>query len=420
MYSKLQDAIISTSRMKNVLKIVAVLFLAIFAYLLITNFFLAFKLSPAGGDSYWYHVPIAKNILSGNFIFQKNIIEIEQWYPGASEGILAILIFLHLPVNLFNVVGIFIFSIVLYKLGKQYLKGTAISIIYSLSIIVSYGVFRLALSQNIDIWQVIYFLALIMLFESPRSTNRYFLFTGFFSGMLIGSKYAGPFFFLVLLIVYGKILIKHLNIQRLLIFLVPFSIFGLFWYIRNLILTGSPVYPQSLLFFKGLPGWNSYLNVPLWGAILKTPQLMLNAFISEFVLWPGLFLLIPVFLIYLKLRKQKYAPMPKLKRILLVSILILVIYIFLPYDKLYLGMVLSIRYIYNVFSLLALAVFLIAQHFKKEELLSVVLFSSALIIFRQPYQPKLVYLYMPVAILLFAIFFYRKTLLKFFTKHLSL
>lgn len=420
MYSKPQADIISTSRMKNILTIVAGIFLVIFAYLLVTNLFLAFQLPPSGGDSYWYHVPIAKNILSGNIFFQKGIIEIEQWYPGASECFTAILILLHLPVNLLNVVGIFIFSLVLYKLGKKYVKGTALSIIYSLSVVISYGVFRLVLSQNIDIWMVMYFLALVMLFEDPKSTNKYWLLTGFFSGMLVGSKYAGPFYFIALLIVYGKILLQKLNPNRFLIFLIPFSLFGLFWYIRNLILTGSPVYPQSILFFKGLAGWHSYLTIPLWGAILHTPNLMLNAFVSELMLWPGLFLLIPLFFIYLKIRKQKYALMPQFKRIVLVAVLILIIYIFLPYDKLYLGMILSVRYIYNVFALLALAVFMIARYFKKEEVLAVALLSSALIIFHQPYQPKLVYLYVPIVVIIFAVFFYRKQILKIITKHLPL
>ena len=64
---------------------------------------------PSEGDSLNYHIPIAKNILSGNIIFQKNIIEIEQWYPGATEVILGLFILLHIPLNLFNVLAIAIF-----------------------------------------------------------------------------------------------------------------------------------------------------------------------------------------------------------------------------------------------------------------------------------------------------------------------
>lgn len=300
------------------------------------------------------------------------------------------------------------------------MKDNSLAIIYSLSIIVSYGVFRLVLSQNVDIFVAMYFLILIMLFENPKNTNNYFFTIGLFSGFLIGSKYAGPLFFAVLLLIYAKPLFKIISLKRLFIFLIPFSIFGLFWYSRNLVLTGSPFYPQTILFFKGLTNWTSYLNVPIWGAIVKTPRLMLNAFVSEFTLWPGLFLAIPFFLVYLKIRQKKYGLMPKLKRILLICILSLLIYIFLPYDKLYLGMVLSIRYIYSVFTLLALSVFLIAQYFKVEKILSITLFFTSLIIFSQPYHPKIVYIYSPIIFLVLYLFIYRKKLVKTLTKHLPL
>lgn len=406
--------------MNNILKIISTLLLIILAYFLVTNFFLAIKLPPAGGDSYWYHVPIAKNILNGNFIFQENIVQIEQWYPGASEGILAIFIFLGLPVNLFNILGILILSIVLYKFGYTYLNNKTLSLIFSLSLATSYGIFRLALSQNIDIWVAIYFLILLMLFEKPKNHDLYFLICGFFSGMFVGSKYAALLFFLVLLLVYGKRFIKNLNVKRILLFLVPFTIFGLFWYIRNLVLTGSPFYPQSILFFKGLPGWHSYLSVPIWGAFIKTPRLMLDAYISEFMIWPALFLVIPLFLIYVKKSNKNYNFLSQLKRILTISVLFFLIYLFLPYDNLYLGMLLSVRYIYSIFILLALTVFLIAQKFKAENILAVMLLTQTFVLFYQPYHPKLLFIYEPLVFGFILLIICRTKLLKILTKYIPL
>jgi hypothetical protein len=406
--------------MKNILKLVAIVFIAVFAYFLLSSFFLAIKLPPAGGDSYWYHVPIARNILNGNFLFQRNIIEIEQWYPGSSEGILAIFIFLHLPVNLFNIFAILLFSVVLYKFGNAFLKDKVLSIVFACSLVISYGVFRLAISQNIDIWVAIYYLILIMLFEKPKDSDLYFFATGFVSGMLIGSKYAAPIFFLVLLLVYGKQLLKHLNLKRAILFLIPFTIFGLFWYIRNLALTGSPFYPQSILFFKGLPGWHSYLSLPIWKAIVKTPGLMINAFISEFMLWPALYLVIPLYYILARKFKKKYSMSPFIKRILIIACLGFVIYLFLPYDNLYQGMVLSIRYIYSLFILLALVVFLIAQKLKMEKILAVTLLSEIAVLLIQPYHPKEIFVLAAVLFVVAALITYRTKLLRYLAKYLPL
>ena len=363
---------------------------------------------PSEGDSLNYHIPIAKNILSGNIIFQKNIIEIEQWYPGATEVILGLFILLHIPLNLFNVLAIAIFAIVLYQFGKLFLKNKDLALIFATSIASLYGVFRLAHTQNVDIWLAVYFLLLIILFESPKKNLIYFLKLGFLSGMLIGSKYTGPLLFLILSAVYVKDILKILNFKRLFIFLVPFSVFGLFWYFRNFILTGSPVYPQSLLFFKGLPGWNSYLNSPMWKAFLNTPTQMINAYVSEFMIWPLLAVFLFIFLLIFYKRFFKKKGIASIKKPLFISLLFFLIYLFLPYDNLYLGMVLSMRYTYGLLALIGISIFMITEFLGLSEVLALILLTNTLVLFFPPYHPKFIFIYEPLVLLLLIVLFREK------------
>lgn len=391
-------------------KIISRVFLVIFIFLIVTNFISGINSYPAEGDSLNYHIPIAKNILNGNFIFQTNVINIERWYPGSSEIILAMFIFFNIPLNLFNVFSICILFIVLYKFGKMFLENKDLSLIFSSAIVSTYGILRLIHTQNIDIWMLIYFLILIMLLEKPQNKLSYFLSLGFFSGMIIGSKYIGPLYFVVLFIFYFKNLIKGLNIRKIICFLIPFIIFGGFWYLRNLILTGSPFYPQGFLFFKGIPGWDSYLSNPVWKAIILTPKLMFNAFIQELMFWPIIFSIIPFFIIYLKSYKKKYN-LVKITKFLKISLALFLIYLFLPYDNKYLGMVLTIRYILNIFVLLTLSVFMLSKSIKQEISLAIIVLANGVIIFFHPYHPKILFIYMPVLCVFLIINYFKQEII---------
>lgn len=394
------------------LKLLSLFSLGIFLILLCVNFISGINSLPSEGDSINYHIPIAQNLISGNFIFQKDVVNIERWYPGSSEIILSIFILLNIPLNLFNVFSILILFLVLHKLGLEFLKEKYYSLIFASVVASTYGVFRLVHTQNIDIWIAIYFLSLIILLEHPKKTLKYFTSIGLLSGLLIGSKYTGLLYFLILFVVYVKDMIKYSSFRRLLFFIVPFSIFGLFWYVRNLWLTGSPVYPQSIFFFKGLEGWQSYLSVPLWKAIIETPILMFNAFIQELEFWPFIFLIIPAFLILKNKDKKNLENYKKINRLLRISILIILVYLFLPYDNKYLGMVLSIRYIFNLFSILILIIFLFSQMYKSQLFIGILAVANSLIIFTHPYHPKLTFLYMPLLILVLVYVFFKEDILK--------
>jgi hypothetical protein len=398
--------------MKINIKLLSIFAIGIFFILLSINFISGINSIPVEGDSLNYHIPIAKNIISGNFIYQKDIVNIERWYPGSSELILSIFILLNIPLNLFNVFGILMFFVVLYIFGKEFLKEKYYSLLFASVVGSSYGVFRLVHTQNIDIWIAIYFLLLIILLEHPKKTLKYFASLGFLSGMLIGSKYTGILYLLALFIVYFKEIVKNLNIKRVSIFIIPLSIFGLFWYLRNLILTGSPVYPQTVLFFKGLEGWHSYLSMPMWKAIIETPNLMFNAFTQELMFWPIIFLFIPIFVYMKKKQGNVVDENNRINNLLKIAFLLGLIYLILPYDNKYLGMVLTMRYIFNLFSILTLIIFMYFQSYKKEMFIGILAIANTLIVFLHPYRPKLLFLYMPLLILILIYIYFKKDILK--------
>src|SRR4029079_8684789 len=125
-----------------------------------------------------------------------------------------------------------------------------LSIVFGVSIVTLYTMFRWVNTQIIDIWLVMWFMLALGFLQKPEKTLRYFLFLGISLGMLVGSKYTGPIFTLVLAIFYFMRVWKVVNIQRIIVFLIPFVFLGSLWYLRNYLIAGNPLYPQPFLFFK--------------------------------------------------------------------------------------------------------------------------------------------------------------------------
>jgi hypothetical protein len=260
---------------------------------------------------------------------------------------------------------------------------------------------RWALSQTIDVWLASFFGLSLILLQTPKKTYKYFLFLGFALGMLFGSKYTGPAFAFFLLLFFGKKILKILNFKRFLAFLATFIPLGLFWYIRNYILTGDPYFPQSIPFFKGVP-WH-ILDYPVWKIIFLTPNTIivwLQAFISEYTVWCLALITVPV--VYFMTKKHLNIVLrSQIFKLMLLALFCLVVYLFLPSGP-YPNLITSgFRYTYPAFVCLILAVFLFAKIFAKEEILGIIAVTNMLIMPELSYHPKILIALIPVAIAIF-------------------
>src|SRR5436309_560505 len=101
------------------LQILAKISLLFVLYLLTYFTFSAFNTKPTEGDSLAYHIPIAKIILRGSVLNPKAYTK--TWTdPGASEVILSGFLVAGLPLNLYNVAGLFVLLLVTINLALTF------------------------------------------------------------------------------------------------------------------------------------------------------------------------------------------------------------------------------------------------------------------------------------------------------------
>jgi len=391
------------------LHVLAKISLLFVLYLLTYFTFFAFVTKPAEGDSLAYHIPIAKIILHGSVLNPKAYTNILT-DPGASEVILSGFMAAGLPLNLYNVVALFLLLLVTISLALTFGLSKPYAVIFAATICTLHTVVRWISTQSIDIWLAAFFVLTLLLLQKPEKKFSYFVKLGFSAGMLVGSKYTGPLFLLVLSLFYTKSLIKNISFQRFLAFLIPFTLFGLFWYIRNYVFWHDPYYPQPIPFFKGIPGW-SILDKQPWKIILFYKGGLtgtLNAFFSEYGVWS---LALPVALVlivygYKKIHQVKYALATKL---FIIGVLNLVIYLFLPdgpYFNLYVS---TLRYTYPALIPLILSLFLIAKEFHREEVVSAIAILNMLMPtefgLQYGFHPKILLAFIPIGLLVYFINF---------------
>lgn len=380
-------------------------------YIYVYYFYIDITHPVAGlGDGWNYHIPIALSILDGSFLTVSHstyphwhypgtkiaLFKIPQWYyPGASEIFHSLFILLHIPTSLFNFIPTVILFLTLWKLAHTFRLHTYYSLLYAATFCTLTALVRWLNAISIDVWVAIFYSLSIILLEDPKSTWRYFAQLGLVLGMLLGSKFSTSLFIGILLIFYGKKLMQNINPLRFLLFLVPFSLFGLFWYIRNYFLKGDPFFPLGQI------GYNRLSEYSVLQMSLKHPFQMINAAFGEYKLW---ILSIPFaagILIYNYLLKKDnlFSNMNKVFLIGLMS--------FIGFLGFYSGdqpwiMVSNLRYSFPVFIMLILGVFLAASRFKREELLGYFAVANMIDLLSMTYYPKLVIFYLPIGFLLFA------------------
>jgi hypothetical protein len=241
-------------------------------------------------DSRIYHIPIAQSVLTGKVLTGEGYASPFSYYPGASEMILAGLMALRIPVNLFNVIGLVALGMVTWKLAQRAGISGDGAIILAASVTMLPTVLRLPMTQLVDIWLAVWWAGWIYLAKKPEKNWKYIVTLGLVTGMLIGTKILGPILLVIGLGFCGKKLMRGTGATKMVAGVVISGIVGGWWYARNWIVKGNPVYPLDLLGWKGDPG--SQLPI-VWKFLVRDRgafRLFIQALGSEFLGWAGLFL----------------------------------------------------------------------------------------------------------------------------------
>lgn len=349
---------------------------------------------PALGDSWDYHIPISQSILNGEFLTMPNALIPQHYYPGSSEAINSILMLLHIPLTLSNIVAVLVLFFVCFKLALTFRLPYYLSIFFALTICTLNVFVRWYNAVSIDVWLVNFFLLAIILLEKPKKTPLYIFSLGLVLGMLIGSKYTGLIFLAILIAFYFKHFYLAVFNKYILLFILPFSFFGLFWYVRNYILMQNPFYPLPLFGFSG----KRIFTDTVFSESLQQPLIMLNAIYGEYNIW--ILLIVGMIIFYLlSILRRNPLQIKKFHKLFWIGIICLLTYFTFPTSEQSWIMVSSLRYSYPAFIPLILCVFLLFTYLKKETLLGYAAIGSMLMVISMTYYPKLTVIYIPLSFL---------------------
>lgn len=351
---------------------------------------------PELGDSWDYHIPIAKTILDGRFLHPEHF-RLGQWYyPGSSEVINALFILFHIPLTVSNIFATIVFFLCLWKLGTVFRLSYYYALLFALTFCTLNVTLRWLNAVSIDVWVGVFFTLALILLEHPRKSFLYFIKLGIVLGMLIGSKYTGVLFALVLGVFYLKKILSVVNPIRFLLFFIPFSFFGLFWYIRNYFWVSNPFYPLSVLGFKG----TNLFSDTIWSVGIHYPRQVIDAGVAEYKVWIFLLPMAFGFLIHHYLIKR-HGNLDSVSKLFLLGLINFFIFLTFPTSSQSWIMVSSFRYSFPAFIPLFLGFFLLAQNLKKEEWVGYLSIGSMIMVTSLNYYPKLMLFYMPLAFILF-------------------
>lgn len=373
---------------------IARLMLVILFFVLINSLYQGFITRPAELDSLYYHIPIAKSYLDGRIFSSPDSPILHRFFPGASEGILSLFILFHLPLNTYNVLALacLFFACVWLGVNSGLKKGEAVVFAGAVSLL--NGIVRWLNVQTVDTWMAVWYTGALALLLKPVARSRYALTLGAFLGMMVGTKYSGPGLSVFLLIAFVPGLFKKWKLYHYFLAVLPFLVLGGFWYLRNLIVRGNPLYPLAFFGFPGVSGWA--LEEPVWKAIADKPASFGSAVVSEFFLWP-IFIVSSLFIsVYDYAHKKRVSWSVAILQIL--SLLNLAIYLFLPNGQGYTVHVSNLRYSYPVLIPGILAVFLLARERKQIDIVMITAILQLFFSLQFAYHPKLLFIFVPLAL----------------------
>lgn len=388
------------------LKFFAFIIFTIFFFWIIFSTYQAIVTTPSEGDSVLLHIPLAKKLLTDKLLHPNPRVDI--LYPASTEVILLGFILGHIPLNLFNLVGIFVLFAASFLLGRGLGFDKYLSLVLGISISLLHAIVRWSPTQKPDIWMLAFFVLILWVINKKNKSKFDYLLLGVFSGFFIGAKFTAPVFFLIIFILFSKNFLSGINITKILLFLIPCLIIGCSWYIRNYFVIGSLVYLPDYSFISKGP------TIPLtdhaWKAYVFYPLRTFNAYISEFMIWSFGILIIPVW-IFLK-RRESIAFL--VGRYYLLGLGILIVSLLLPFWSSYTQIVGTMRYIFPMVFVFMLCIFQIARYYKKELLLFQVVLVNIIISLQSDYHPKVILLIVPLVV----IYHYRKKWLFLFDRAL--
>lgn len=248
---------------------------------------------PSEGDSLIYHLPIAESVVSGS-MWRRDVTLPSPfaYYPGTGESLVAGMMVLGIPLNLFNVMGWVLLTASLWVLAHRFGLSTYLAGIWATSFALLPSLIRLLPAQTVDIWMTLWVVWMFLLLLQPRNTWKYFLMVGGVWGLMAGTKYSGLGYVGAALLFFGLPLWK-VGGKKLMYACITAALVGGGWYVRNWMFKGNPFYPLDMWIWKG----DVASQLPIvWKTLWFTPWtwgILWEAWISEFLLW-GLVIAAPV------------------------------------------------------------------------------------------------------------------------------
>ncbi len=382
--------------MENKLKILKPICLLILLCVLVAQSITGITLPPSDGDSSAYHIPIAKSFIDGQILNPPSTHFDLLYYPASSNLLLVPFILMSIPLNLYNVVGWLILVVTLYYVGRAASLSHISSLVFTTGFSTIISLVRLMNTQSIDLYLTLFYALSLILILNWRSSTWQYLLLGSAFGMIIGSKYSGPFFVITLILVFGQQFLKHINVKKVIVFIIPLFLLGGIWYVRNFLLKSNPFYPGEFLTFPS----NSNFHLQDWSTFrtltysLDGITKFVNAFLSEYLLVGIISIITPLVLF---LSKNKNLLMTKL---VLVGCINFIIYLFLPsWPE---NIVSDMRYSHVAILPLFLSAFLLFQKRKEYSLfLSIIVMNAVFVLSYLGHKPKILL----IAVILFLAFY---------------